>query len=255
MKPAPNVFASASIALFLFLAGTNLTRADLTIVQKVEMGSTPGEMTIRIKGDKVRVDPAPQVSMITDNKTGDTVTLMHNEKKALRMSGEKMKAAADMVSKFAGSATPAAERSKLTPLGRTEQVNGMPAQLYTVDTAVGKATYYIATNYPDAAAILKEMQATQPAALASTTTNMPDFRDLPGVPLKIEMDGHGRHIVMTLVSIKRDPIPDGVFVVPPGYTDMKMPEIFGGKNSRPTDSGTPKGPNQPAITPIPQPTP
>src|SRR5438105_4241269 len=112
------------IALFLLLSGATLGRADLTIVQKVEMGATPGEMTIRIKGDKVRLDPAPQVSMITDSKTGDTVTLMHSEKKAVRMSGEKMKAAAEMVSKFAGGPSPAPEHSKLIPLGRKEQVNG-----------------------------------------------------------------------------------------------------------------------------------
>jgi Domain of unknown function (DUF4412) len=244
------------IPLFLLVGAAVTAQADLTIVQKVEMGSTPGEMTIRIKGDKVRVDPAPQVSIITDNKTGDTVTLMHDEKKALRMSGDKMKAAVEMVSKFAGSgATPAAQRSRLEPVGRTEQVNGMPAAVYTVETAVGKATYYIATNYPDAAAILKEMQATQPAALANATTNMPDFRDLPGVPLKIEMDGQGRHIVMTLVSIKRDPIPDAEFIVPPSYNAVKMPQIFGGKNVPATDSATPKVSNQAPITPIPQPTP
>jgi hypothetical protein len=246
MKRTPKVFAGRRIALPLLLAAAVTARADLTIVQKVEMGATPGDMTIRIKGDKVRVDPAPQVSMITDNRTGDTITLMHDEKKALRMSGEKMKAAAEMVSKFSGSSSPAAPH-KLTPLGRKEQVNGMSTDLYSIDTAVGKATYYIAANYPDAAAILQEMQATQPAAFANSTTHMPDFRDLPGVPVKIEMDAQKRHIVMTLVSIKRDPIPDSEFVVPPGYSDMKVPEIFGGKNLPPS----PKTPNQPPTQPTP----
>ncbi len=242
-------------ALLLLAASITAARADLTIVQKVEMGSTPGEMTIRIKGDKVRVDPAPQVSMITDNKTGDTVTLMHDEKKALRMSGDRMKAAAEMVSRFAGAASPSAQRAKLTPLGRKEEVNGMTAELYSADTPVGKVTYYIATNYPDAPAILKEMQATQPAALAHATTNMPDFRDLPGVPVKIDMNGQGRHITMTLVSITRDPIPDTQFVIPAGYSDVKMPDIFGGKNVSATASATPASPGRPAVTPAVKPTP
>jgi hypothetical protein len=232
----PTHFARAAIALLVAFGPGAIALADLTIVQKVEMGSTPGEMTIRIKGDKVRVDPAPQVSMITDNKTGGTVTLMHGEKKAIRMSGEKMKAAAEMVSKFTG-ATPGA-RSTLTSLGRKEDVNGISTELYSVDTPVGKATYYIALNYPDAPAILKEMQATQPAALTNAATNMPDFRNLPGVPVKIEMDAQNRHIVMTLVSIKRDPIADSEFAVPADYSEMKMPEIFSGK----------KAPNQPPAT-------
>jgi Domain of unknown function (DUF4412) len=254
MKRTPKIFASRPTALLFFLALGLSARADLTIVQKVEMGSTPGEMTIRIKGDKVRVDPAPQISMITDNKTGDTVTLMHSEKKALRMSGEKMKAAAEMVNKFTGGASPAAS-PKLTPLGRKEQVNGMSTELYSIDTPVGKATYYIAPNYPDAAAILQEMQATQPAALASAATNMPGFRDLPGVPVKIEMDAQGRHIVMTLLSLKRDPIPASEFVIPPGYSDMKMPEIFGGKHTPATEAVTPRVPHQPGDAPTPKATP
>jgi hypothetical protein len=229
MKPI--CFGGGLIALLLSFVGATAL-ADLTIVQKVEVGSTPGEMTIRIKGDKVRVDPAPEVSMITDNKTGDTVTLMHGEKKAIRMSGEKMKAAAEMVSKFTG-ATPGASARTFTPVGRKENVNGMSTDLYSIDTPVGKATYYIAPNYPDAAAILKEMQTAQPAALANAATNMPDFRNLPGVPVKIEMDGQNRHMVMTLVSIKRAPIADSEFVVPSDYSEMKMPDILGGKKGQP----------------------
>src|SRR5438874_8099272 len=155
------------IALFFLLAATASLRADLTLVQKVDMAGTPGEMTIKCKADKVRVDPVSQISTITEAKTGDTVTLIHGEKTAMRISGDKMKAAAEMVKKFAG-ATLAEQKSKLTPLGRKETVNGMPTDVFTTDTAAGKATYYIASNYPDAAAILKEMKTAQPSALANS---------------------------------------------------------------------------------------
>src|SRR5438046_8759698 len=184
------------IALFFPIAATPPLRADRTLVQKVDMAGTPGEMTIKFKGDTVRIDPAPKVSMITDAKTGDTVTLLHGEKKAMRISGDKMKAAAEMVKKFAG-ATPAEQKSKLTPLGRKEAVNGMPTDVFTTDTAVGKATYYIASNYPDAAAIMKEMTTAQPSGLANSGTSIPDFRDLPGVPVNIEMDTVRGPVVMT----------------------------------------------------------
>src|SRR5438045_4128692 len=240
------------IALFFLFAASASLRADLTLIQKVDMAGTPGEMTIKVKGDKMRVDATPQVSMITDAKTGDTVTLIHAEKKAMRISGEKMKAAAEMVKKFAG-ATSAEQKSKLTPLGRKETVNGMPTDVFTTDTAAGKATYYIATNYPDAAAIMKEMKTSQPSALANSGTNIPDFRDLPGVPVKIEMDTARGHVVMTLVSIKRDPIPDGEFSVPADYTEMKMPDIFGGKNA-PETAGE-RMPASPRVVPMPSATP
>src|SRR5438552_12764198 len=198
------------IGLFLLLAATASLRADLTLVQKVDMAGTPGEMTIKFKGDKVRIDPAPQVSMITDAKTGDTVTLLHGEKKAMRMSGDKMKAAAEMVKKFSG-ATPGEQKSKLVALGRKEVINGMPTEIFTTNTAVGKATYYIATNYPDAAAILQEMKAAQSSVLANSGANIPDFADLPGVPVKIEMDTVRGHVVMTLVSVKRSDSEQRIF--------------------------------------------
>jgi hypothetical protein len=228
------------IVLFFSLAASASLRADLTLVQKVDMAGTPGEMTIKFKGDKVRVDPAPQMSMILDAKTGDTVTLIHAEKKAMRISGDKMKSAAEMVKKFTA-ATPAEQKAKLTPLGRKETVNGMPTEVFTADTSVGKATYYIAMNYPDGPAIIQEMKAAQPSAFANSGTNIPDFRDLPGVPVKIEMDTARGHVVITLISAKRDPIPNSVFDVPANYTDMKMPDLFGGKKvpENPADSRVP----------------
>src|SRR5438045_6963866 len=239
-------------ALFFLLAAAAPLRADLTHVQRVDMAGTPGEMTIKVKCDKVRVDAGPQVSMSSDAKTVDTITLIHGEKKVMRISGDKMKAAAEMVKKFAGP-TPAEQKSKLTPLGRKETVNGMPTDVFSVDTAVGKATYYIATSYPDAAAIMKEMKTAQPSALANSGTNVPDFRDLPGVPVKIEMDTVKGHVVMTLVSVKRDPIPNSDFSVPRDYTDVKMPDIFSGKN--PPDNPADKMHASPRVAPIPSATP
>src|SRR5213080_4713199 len=240
------------IAFFFLLAVTTSLRADLTLIQKVDAAGTTGKMTIKFKGDKVRIDPAPELSMITDSKTGDTVTLMHGEKKAMRISGDKMKAAAEMVKKFTA-ATPAEQKAKLTPLGRKETVNGMPTDVFTTDTAVGKATYYIASNYPDGAAIMKEMKTAQPSALANSGTNIPDFRDLPGVPVKIEMDTVRGHVVMTLVSVKRDPIPSSEFSVPADYTEMKMSDIFGGKNA--PDNPAEKVPALPRVVPMPSATP
>jgi uncharacterized protein DUF4412 len=241
------------IAFFFLLAVTTSLRADLTLIQKVDAAGTTGEMTIKFKGDKIRIDPAPELSMITDSKTGDTVTLMHGEKKAMRISGDKMKAAAEMVKKLTP-AKAAEQKAKLTPLGRKETVNGMPTEVFTADTAVGKATYYIAMNYPDGPAIIQEMKAAQPSPFANPSSNIPDFRDLPGVPVKIEMDTVKGHVVMTLISAKRDPIPNSVFDVPANYTDMKMPDLFGGKNI-PGNSAGSKVPGSPPMVPVPSVTP
>jgi Domain of unknown function (DUF4412) len=241
------------IAFFFLLTATTSLRADLTLIQKVDVAGTTGEMTMKFKADKVRIDPAPGLSIITDSKTGDTVTLMHGEKKAMRISGDKMKAAAEMVKKFTA-ATPGEQKAKLTPLGRKETVNGMPTEAFTADTSIGKATYYIAMNYPDGPAIIQEMKAAQPSVFATSGTNIPDFRDLPGVPVKIEMDTARGHVVMTLISAKRDPIPNSVFDIPANYTDMKMPDLFGGKNIPDNPAGS-RVPGSPPTVPVPSVTP
>src|SRR2546429_10010841 len=102
------------IVLFFLFAATASLRADLTLVQKGDMAGTPGEMTIKFKGDKVRVDSAAQASMITDGKTGDTGTLIQAEKKVMRISGEKGKAAVEVSKNFAG-ATRAEQKPKRHP--------------------------------------------------------------------------------------------------------------------------------------------
>ena len=100
---------------------------------------------------------------------------------------------------------------------------------------------------------MKEMKTAQPSALANSGTNIPDFRDLPGVPVKIEMDTVRGHVVMTLVSVKRDPIPSSEFSVPADYTEMKMPDIFGGKNA--PDNPAERVPPSPRVVPMPSATP
>ena len=51
-------------------------RADLTIVQKVEGAGPVADMTVKIKGEKARIDATPQISTIIDGKTGEMINLM-----------------------------------------------------------------------------------------------------------------------------------------------------------------------------------
>jgi hypothetical protein len=60
--------------LFVSLFSLN-AQADFTIVQKVEAKGQATEMTLKIKGDRIRMEAPPQTTMIVDAKTGDTKTL------------------------------------------------------------------------------------------------------------------------------------------------------------------------------------
>src|ERR1044072_5019984 len=120
-------------------------RGDLSLVQKVEGAGSVSQITIK-------------------TKSGDVLSLMNTEKKFLRISADKSKAIADMASKYAGDPASAAEKSKLTPSGKKEMINGYEAEEYIRESPSLKESYWIALKFPDSAAIVKQLQAVIPTA-------------------------------------------------------------------------------------------
>lgn len=206
-------------------------RADVTIVQDVASGGQVNEMTIKIKGDKARIDPSPQVSTIIDSKTGEMLNLMHDQKKFLRISADAAKAVAEMAVR-ADPKKQATEKPKLKPTGKKETINGHQAEEYVCEAPAFTATYWISTNHPDAAAIVKQLQAMSPDAWGVSAQGMPDYRDFPGLPLRSTVNMSGTQITSTLKTVKQDPLNDAEFTVPAGFEEMKMPDMgsmFGSK--------------------------
>ena len=89
-------------------------RADLTIVYSTTMQpashsqkaqATPStvaaatNMSIKVKGDKARIDAPPQVTAIFDGRTGELINLLNDQKTVVRISSDKMRAIADMLNK------------------------------------------------------------------------------------------------------------------------------------------------------------
>jgi hypothetical protein len=211
------------LALGLCLIGR--TQADLTIVQKVDgISGTGNEVIVRIKGDKARVDATPQVSTIVDGKTGEIVTLMKDKKTVVRISAEKMKAAAEMIRKFSnknGSEGPAKPKAS----GRKETINGYEAEEYTVDTPFFKAAYWLAPSFPDGAAILRQLRAVKSEIWNSASGNAPDYRDFPALPIKTVMDMGKTKVTTTLVSVSQAPLNDADFAIPADFQEMKAPDF------------------------------
>ena len=220
------------------LAGLCLpVRADFTIVQKVEGKGAANEMIMKIKGDKVRVEVTPKMTMIVDGKTGDTITLMNAQKKFLRISGDKAKAIAELASKYGGGNT--AEKPKLTATGKKTTINGYEAEEYVGETKLFKASYWIAPSFPDSAAIMKELQAVIPAAWNDLAKGMMDYRDLPGFPLRTQVKTDDGEITSTVIAVKRDPLSDAEFLVPKDFQEMKIPNMqISGDN--PESAASPK---------------
>ena len=202
--------------------------ADLTIVQKVEgVGgpSGPGsEVTVRIKGDKARIDATPEMSTIVDGKTGEVLTLMKNQKKVVRISAAKMKAAAEMINQFSDK-KPAAPTAKPKATGRKETINGYEAEEYTVDTSLFKASYWLAPRFPEGAAVMQQLRAVKSEIWNSSNKNVPDYRDFPALPIKTVVDMGTMKVTTTLVSVKQDPLNEADFDVPKDFQEIKTPDL------------------------------
>jgi hypothetical protein len=225
--------------LLVLLAAVANVRADLTVLQTLDApGATAKQITIFTKGDKMRIDTAPQVSTIVDGKTGDIVTLMKDQKCAVRISAEKMKAAADMLKKF-NDKSDSAEPARPKPTGRKETIRAYEAEEFVVDRGRFKASYWVAPQYPDGAAILRQLQAVKSEMWNSANPNESNFRDFTALPIRTVVDAGGSRMTTELVSVKQDPLPDSMFAVPADYREVKGPEMLFPGQSAPGAATTP----------------
>jgi len=247
---------------FLFSA-----RGDLTIVysstmtpatttgndEAVEPARAGANMTIKIRGDRARIDASPQLTTIFDGKTGEVINLLNDQKTVVRISQGKLKAVTDMLDKF-NDKKAAPEKPKLTPTGRKETVNGYATEQYIYDGPGFNAIYWIAPDYPDGAAILAKLQSIKSEFWDAANTRMPDFRDFPGLPIRTRMilskeipadkpgaspAEHGTEITSTITSVSHDPINDSEFTVPGDFKETKLPDIFNKLDLAPSVSPNP----------------
>jgi thiol-disulfide isomerase/thioredoxin len=222
--------------IFIFLAlvfAVGTARADFVIKQKVESPMMSGEVTMQIKGDKVRTDMPfglmgmGSMSTIADLNTGDTVMLMHKHKAAAKISGaqlkEQMAAVKKQVEKaaVAGAAKPQAQDT-----GKTEKVGDYNPEIYTWASTNGmKMTLWVAKDFPNYKQIqeqLKKLSELSPFGMGKSMG--PDENALPGMVVKKEMESLGQKITTTLISAKEESVDLAVFEVPKDYTDMTQPE-------------------------------
>lgn len=216
------LFAAACFALLA------TARADLTIVQDVSGSDGGHALTVKVKGDKARVDINPQITTIIDAKSGEITTLLNDKKTVMRISGEKATAMAEMAKAFAKDEVPAQAAPK--PTGRKETIDGYETEEFVSESPKFHARYWVARSYPNFESILKQMSIMQQGAFAAVTKGMPDYHALPGLPLrtKIEIPGGGE-VTSTIKSVSLDALPDSDFAIPAGYSEMKLPDFLGGK--------------------------
>ncbi|HEX4667974.1 MAG TPA: DUF4412 domain-containing protein [Chthoniobacterales bacterium] len=217
-----------SLPLFAiaFLAGLAAARADLTVVQKVEGTEGLQSITMKVKGDKARVEVSPQITTIIDGKTGAITNLLNDKKIVMHIPGDKAKAMAEMAKTFVKEESPTQAPPK--PTGKKETINGYETEEYVTDSPKFHASYWVATTYPNYKSILDQMAVLQKGAFASVTKGLPDYHALPGLPLRTLVKIPGQpEITSTIESVSLDPLPDSDFTAPEDYSEIKMPDFLG----------------------------
>ena len=217
MKTFPSL---ASLAI-LVLAGP--LRADLTLTQQLDQ---PGEkkpltITTKIQGAMLRSELSPEMSVIMDSRSGETTTLLHSQKMAMKVPGGMIKAA----QAAAMSNLPKSD-AKPVPTGRTETINGFKCQEYTVAQDGKTVEVWVTDEIPDASSIMSQL-----AMLSADANPLGDIlkgTEITGFPIRTQVGmGPLGKVTMTIVSLNRADLPASDFEVPKSYKLMAVPKIPG----------------------------
>ena len=223
------------LSAVIVLASLCLARADLTIIQRVDGVGQNVDVTVKIKGDKERIDAPSQPTRIIDGKTGEMTDLISDQKSFVKISAAQIKAAAESMNLNADK-----KSSKLASTGKKETINGYETEEYAYETPQFKASFWVASKYPGAADILKQMQAPIAGAWKPSNMGMPDYTDFNGLPIKTVISVGPNQVVTTIMSIKQDPVNAGEFEVPKDFQPLKRPiEPDSSPGTSPSSSSTP----------------
>ena len=206
-----------SAALILSVAAA---RADFTIEQKVDgLGQQSGSIVVKIKETKARAELSPQISYIIDGVSGDSITLMHAQKGFMKVSAEQGKALIERMQKSAG-ATP----SKPVATGKKENVDQWAAEIFTWSNGPLSVKYWVAKDFPNAAAIQTAMDKARAGGLGAMNKSMlPANSDFPGMVVKTEMKMKEKTVTSTIVSVKEEAVDAKQFEIPADYKELPTP--------------------------------
>jgi hypothetical protein len=199
----------------LLLASISL-RADVVIEQKTE-GLTTGVTTMKVKGDRARVDTngsAGNSTMLMD-KTGKMVTYVHQSKLALVTTMTDAQKAAKELLKRAG-AEPA-KPDPFTNTGQSEKVGDWNCEVWIRHTPSASYKEWRSKDVP------KRIQE-QMAVLASAPGMGIDPAARGGAyTVKTERNEANGTTSTTITKISEEAIPDSDFTPPDGYRSMTVP--------------------------------
>lgn len=206
--------------IFILFAAAIVTitgaKADLVLQQQITTSDYNGVTTMKIKGAKVRMDlfagQPRALSYIRDLNTGETITLLHNQKMYVKSQSPPSKQ-----TKPTGTASSAPVPR---PTGQTQKVGNYNTQLYTWSNARGiTGTAWVAGDFPDFARIRNDIATLDKTTSADNDTS-PELSTLPGMVVRSQVAGSGQTLTMALISAKETPLDASVFGIPRDYKEL-----------------------------------
>ena len=203
--------------------------ADLVLQQTVESAMINGTVTTQIKGDKIRVDmpatPQGAMSTIMDLNSGDSVTLMHDQKAAMKVPGAQIKQMVEKMKQARASAGTNAPPPRFADTGKAEKVGSYNAEIYNWSSPDGaNQTVWVTKDFPDYADIKVQMDKLNNSPIAQISKGTaPDVSTLPGMVVKTQMEMNGQKVTSTLVSAKEQSVDASIFQTPQGYQEITQP--------------------------------
>ncbi len=208
----------AAVAVFSLQAAW----ADWVILQKTTTDGENQEVSIKIKGDKTRMDVGKQMTILADSATSQMTMLMHEQKMLMKMNSDMLKGVMALAGSALGADKPAA---KPVATGQKEKVGSYDCEVYTWSGQLGTGKFWVAKDFKG----FQELNAVQDKmmkAMGSPAAALaPQSSDFPGMVIKSEMQVMGKTSVSELVSAKEEAVDAAVFAVPAGYQEMKMPGL------------------------------
>lgn len=213
--------SSPLLATALALVLCTAVRADLVIEQHVSGAGRESDMTLRIKDGQMRGDLTKEISVIAGKPDGASYTLMHEQKRYLRMSKEQLQE----MRKQVPDATVEAGSAKLEATGKKEKVGEFETEIYTWKVGKIDARYWVAPGYPNHQAINAELDKVQQSSLGSLAQGLtPKMSEFPGLVVQTELKMGEDKVLSTIKSVKDEPVDPKVFEVPSDYTEVNIPE-------------------------------
>jgi hypothetical protein len=209
------------------LLAAPLVRADFVFKQTVtKEGDAAVDIVVRIKGDKVRVDFGTKFSSIRDAESGDILTLIHDQKKIVRLSVAQTKAYGQQVEKLVNGKNGGTTQEEYKPTGEHQTINGYACDGYTKVSPGGyKVHAFFDKDFPNFSKILPALQSLNKGIVNNYGLPPAKPEKLPGMTIQTEVDVKGHKTVTTLVSVEETDLTDADFVAPDGYTEAKREHV------------------------------